>query len=271
MRTSNHNILPFFKISFTYTIFYLFLLVILPVSSLVFDASSLSYNEFISIISNVRVLKAFQLTFSVALIAAFINVSAGFLISWTIVRYKFFGKTIVEILIDLPLALPTAIAGLTLASIYSPDALIGRYLAKFGIHVAFTNLGIVVALIFVGLPFAIRTIEPVIREIDSDVEDAAYNLGANGWQVFLHIYLPNFAPAILSAFSLCFAKALSEYGAVIFIASNLPKESEVVSLLVFSKIEQFDYNQATAIALIMLTISSLLLWGVNYFSKRIAP
>jgi len=271
MFETKHTILPFFKISFAYTIFYLSLLVILPLSHLIFHASNLNWHEFITIITNSRVVSAYQLTFSVALLAALINVSAGLLISWTIVRYHFFGKSLIEMLIDLPLALPTAIAGLTLATLYSPDAFLGKYLAKLGIHIAFTNTGIIIALIFVGLPLAVRTIEPVIREIDNDIEAAASNLGASNWQIFWRIYLPNFLPSILSAFSLCFARALSEYGAVIFIASNIPKESEIVSLLIFSKIEQFDYNQATAIALVMLIMAFSILWVINLLAKKLLP
>ena len=271
MIKSKHSILPFFKISFAYTIFYLSILVILPISHLILHASHLNLQEFLTTVTNERVLAAYRLTFSVAFIAATINVIAGLLISWTFVRYDFPGKSWFEVLIDLPLALPTAIAGLTLATLYSPNAFLGKYLAQFGIHVAFTNFGIILALIFVGLPLAIRTIEPVIREIDNDIEAAALNLGANHWQIFWRIYLPLFLPSILSAFSLCFARALSEYGAVIFIASNIPKESEVLSLLIFSKIEQFDHNQATAIALVMLVSSFLILWAINSLAKKLLP
>ncbi len=266
---TKHNILPFFRVSFSYTILYLLLLVILPLSCLIFHTAELSLNEFITIVTNSRVVSAYKLTLSVALIAASINVLIGLLISWTIVRYDFMGKALIEMFIDLPLALPTAIAGLTLATLYSPDSVLGKYITKFGIQVAFTNAGIIVALIFVGLPIAIRTIEPVIRELDSDVEAAAYGLGANSMHVFWRIYLPSFMPSIFSAFSVCFARALSEYGAVIFIASNIPKESEIVSLLIYSKIEQFDYNQATAIALVMLIMSFLVLWIINLFAKRL--
>ncbi|MEK6734395.1 MAG: sulfate ABC transporter permease subunit CysT [Pseudomonadota bacterium] len=263
--------IPFFKLSLAYTIFYLSLLVILPISNLILHSSSSGLKEFLNIVTNDRVIAAYRLTISIALLAALINIMVGLLISWTIVKYNFFGKSFIDILIDLPLALPTAIAGLTLATLYSPDNYLGKYLAKVGIYVSFTNLGILVALIFVGLPLAIRTIEPVIRELDSDIELAARNLGANNWQMFWKIYLPNFLPSILSAFSICFARALSEYGAVIFIASNIPKESEVASLLIFSKIEQFDYNQATAIALMMLLIAFTILWLINSISKRLLP
>jgi sulfate/thiosulfate transport system permease protein len=244
------------------------LLVILPISYLVFHATQLDLNDFISSVTNDRVLAAYQLTITVALGAAIINIILGLLISWTLVRYDFFGKSILEMFVDLPLALPTAIAGLILATIYSPGGAFGKILSKLGIQVAFTNLGILMALILVGLPLAVRTLEPIIREIDSDVESAAYGLGASGLQVFLRVYLPGFMPSIISAFSICFARALSEYGAVIFIASNIPKESEIVSMLIYSKIEQFDYNEATAIALVMLLLSFFILWAINAYAKR---
>lgn len=266
-----HNILPFFRISLSYTVFYLLLLIIFPLSHLFFNLGELTLKEFSSIITNSRVVEAYKLTFFSAMIAAIINLVLGLIISWTIVKYEFKFKFLIDMLIDLPLALPTAIAGLTLATLYSPDAFLGKYLAKIGIQVAFSNLGIIMALLFVGLPLAVRTIEPVIREMDADVEAAAYNLGASGWQIFWRIYLPNFIQSILSAFSLCFARGLSEYGAVIFIASNIPKESEIISLLIYSKIEQFDYNQATAIALVMLLMAFFVLWGMNSLAKRIIP
>lgn len=271
MLEKEHSILPFFKISLSYTIFYLCILVLIPLSHLVFRSSFLSLEEFISILTNPRVIASCKLTFTIAFIAATINVLLGLLISWTIVRYDFLGKQYLEMLIDLPLALPTAIAGLTLATVYAPDMLIGKYLSKIGIQVAFTNFGVIVALIFVGLPLAVRTIEPVIREFDIEVELAAANLGANKRQIFLKIHLPSFLPSIFSAFSMCFARALSEYGAVIFISSNIPKESEIISLLIFSKIEQFDYNQATAIALIMLVSSFMILWSINVLSRKLSP
>lgn len=265
---SQHNILPFFRVTLSYTLFYLLLIVILPLTHMLFHASQLSFDELVNIITNKRVLASFSLTFSIAFLAAIINITLGMIVSWTIVRYNFFGKTILELLIDLPLALPTAIAGLTLATLYAHDAFLGKYLAKIGIHVAFTKLGMLVALIFVGLPLAIRTLEPVIREIDKDIEAAAENLGANNWHIFTKIYFPSFLPSILSAFNLCFARALCEYGAVIFISSNIPNESEVTSLLIYSKIEQFDYNQATAISIMMLITALVVFILINLLSKR---
>lgn len=270
MINNKNNILPFFKISFAYTIFYLLLIVIFPISNLFFHSSNLGLEQFTSAVTNSRVLHAYKITFSMAFIASTINVICGLFISWTLVRYKFFGKAIVDVFIDLPIALPTAIAGLSLASLYSSDAWFGKILNSLGVEVAFTKLGIIVALIFVGLPLTIRTIEPVIREMDVDVEAAASSLGASNWQIFWKIYFPNFIPAILSAFSLSFARGLSEYGAIIFISSNIPKESEIISLLIYSKIEQFDYNQATAIAVVMMLCAFLILWLINIFSKKIS-
>lgn len=264
-----HSILPYFKISFAYTIFYLLLLVILPLCTLVSHAASLDFAYLSALIFNDRVFYAFKLTFSLAALAAFVNTFFGLIIGWSIVRYNFFGKSMVEAIIDLPLALPTAVAGITLATLYSPDGAMGQFLSKYNIQVSFTNMGILVALIFVGLPIAIRTIEPIIHEMDTDVEAAAESLGASKWQIFWRIYLPQFFPAIISAFSICFARALSEYGAVIFISSNIPKESEVLSLLIYSKIEQFDYNEAAAIALIMLLASFIILWTINFISKKL--
>lgn len=268
MLNRKRSILPFFKISFAYTLFYLALLVVFPISNLFYHSGSLSWEQFFSSISNDRVIAAYKLTFTSAFIASIINILIGMIISWTISRYKFWGKPIIDAFIDLPLALPTAIAGLSLANLYDSESWFGGFLAKLGIEVIFTNVGIIVALVFVGLPLVIRTIEPVIREIDEDVEAAAYSLGASPWKIFWKIYLPNFLPSIFSAFSLSFARGLSEYGAVIFIASNIPKGSEVISLLIFSKIEQFNYNQATAIAAVMMVLAFAILWGINLTTKR---
>ena len=270
MLKKKYNILPFFKVSFAYTLFYLFLLVILPIVHLFYNSNHLNLDQFISAVTNSRVVAAYQLTFAAAFIASIVNVILGLFISWTIARYNFWGRSIIDVFVDLPIALPTAIAGLSLANLYAGDSWLGGILSSIGIEVAFSELGIIVALIFVGLPLAIRTIEPVIREMDEDVEAAAYNLGASGWQIFWRIYFPNFSPAILAAFSISFARGLSEYGAVIFIASNIPKESEIISLLIYSKIEQFDYNQATAIAAVMMAMAFLILWIINIISRRIS-
>lgn len=271
MFRTKRSIIPFFKISLAYTLFYIALLVILPIAHLFYHSSHLSLAQFSDIIVNQRVLNAYKLTFAAAFVASFLNIIIGMIIGWTIVKYRFYGKYFLDVLIDLPLALPTAIAGLSLANLYANEAWFGKLLNKIGIEVIFNNIGIVIALMFVGLPLVIRTLEPVIREIDEDMEAAAHSLGASNWQIFWHIYLPNFMPSILSAFSISFARGLSEYGAVIFIASNIPKESEVISLLIFSKIEQFDYDQATAIAAVMMITAFLVLWSINLLNKKILP
>lgn len=268
MQEKKHNILPFFKTSLAYTILYLAILLVLPISHLFYNFGHLTWDKFITSITNDRVISAYKLTFTSAFIAGISCVIIGMIITWTITRYKFYGKQLLDIFIDLPLALPTAIAGLSLANLYAHDAWFGKILKKIGIEIIFTKTGIIIALIFVGLPFVIRTLEPVIREIDEDVELAASSLGASSWQIFWRIYLPSFTPSLFSAFSIAFARSLSEYGAVIFVASNIPKESEIISLLIYSKIEQFDYNQATAIAAIMMLISFFILWSINIINKR---
>lgn len=266
---SRHSILPFFSLSISYTLIYITIMVIIPISHLFFYSTKLNFHEFIEIFLNARVLYSFKITFFLAALVGFINLILGLIISWTIVKYNFYGKDIIEMIIDLPLALPTAVAGLALATLYSKDQWLGDILAKFNIHIAFSKTGMIFALIFVGLPIAIRTIEPVIHEIDPDIVAAAKNLGANNWQIFRRIYLPSFLPTLISAYSICFARALSEYGALIFIASNIPKESEIISLLIYSKIEQFDYNQASSLALIMLISSFSILVLINYLSRKL--
>lgn len=266
---SDRNILPFFKISISYTIFYLLVIVILPISHLFYSSLDLDLDKFFSIIFSPRVIHSFKLTIVMAITAGFINVFLGFIISWTLARYNFRAKAILDIFIDLPIALPTAVAGLSLAHLYSDNTFIGKSLNILGIEVAYSKLGIIVALIFVGLPLSIRTIEPIIRELDEDVEIAAYNLGANTWNVLKRIYLPSFLPALLSAFNISFARGLSEYGAIIFISSNIPNHSEIVSLLIYSKVEQFDYNEAAAIAVSMLILAFIMLSGINFITNRV--
>ncbi len=263
------NILPYFGQTLAYTIFYLALIVIIPLGYLIFHASNISMHDLVATVTNPRVLHSVYFTFSIALIVAILNLFLGIIISWTIVRYDFLGKSIIDLFIDLPLALPTAIAGLTLATLYSNDMWLGKLFSKIGLEIAFTKAGIIIALVFVGLPLAIRTIEPAIRDIDPEVDIAAQNLGATNWQIFYKIYLPSFLPCLFSAFYLCFARALCEYGAVIFISSNIPKESEVASLLIYSKIEQFDYNQATLISLLMLMAALIVFGLIKFVNQRV--
>ncbi|MFN7038080.1 MAG: sulfate ABC transporter permease subunit CysT [Alphaproteobacteria bacterium] len=267
MSFKKNNVLPGFWPCFTYTIIYLFIIVILPLSGLIVYTMELSFDKFISILSEPRVISSFKLTLRVAFLAAIFNSFLGLIISWVLVRYKFFGKKIIDAMIDLPFALPTAIAGIALTNIYAQNGLIGKHLTKFGLKIAFTPLGIILALMFVSLPFVVRTLEPILQDFDSEVEEAAASLGASRFYIFVKIILPNIMPAILTGFALAFARGLSEYGSVIFIAGNIPKFSEIVPLVIITKLEQYDYNGATAIALVMLIISFILLLLINMLQK----
>lgn len=257
------TIIPGFYFTLGYTLLYTSLIVLIPLSCLFIKTSTLNFTEFISIITDPRIVSAYKLTFITAFIAAFANSIFGFILCWVIVRYDFFGKKVIDALIDLPFALPTSIAGLALVLLYTPEGIIGKYLAKFGIQVAFTPIGICFALIFVGLPFVVRTIEPVLQNIEQDIEEAALMLGAGSLKIFTKIIIPNILPAWITGFALAFARGIGEYGSVIFISSNIPKVSEIISLLITIKLEQFDYSAATAIAVVMLVISFVLLLIIN--------
>ncbi|MBL8507145.1 MAG: sulfate ABC transporter permease subunit CysT [Chitinimonas sp.] len=263
MRFKQPSVLPGFNLAFGYTIVYLSLLVLIPLSALVIKTSSLSLAEFWQVVSSERVVAAYQLTFGASLIAAVINLFAGLLVAWVLVRYSFPGKRIVDALVDLPFALPTAVAGIALTTLYAPNGLIGEQLAKLGIQVAFKPLGVVVALTFIGLPFVVRTVQPVLQDLEAELEEAAACLGANRWQTFCKIIFPAALPALLTGFTLAFARAIGEYGSVIFIAGNIPLESEIVPLLIIGKLEQYDYAGATAIATVMLLISFVLILAIN--------
>lgn len=258
------RIMPGFKPSMTYTLLYLVLMVLIPLSTLVFKSLQLSFDDYLAIITHKRILSSFQVSFGSALIAAAIAGGFGFLIAWVLVRYQFIGKRLLDALIDLPFALPTAVAGVVLATIYQPSGFLGKFLSQnLGIKVAYTPLGIVIALIFIGIPFVVRTVEPVLQEFDTTMEEAASSLGASRLQVFLKIIMPNIFPALLTGVSLAFARGVGEYGSVIFIAGNLPYISEIVPLLIVTKLEQYDYAGATAIALTMLILSFVLLLVIN--------
>ncbi|GLR11810.1 sulfate ABC transporter permease subunit CysT [Chitinimonas viridis] len=263
MRFKQPSVLPGFNLAFGYTIVYLSLLVLIPLSALVIKTTSLSLAEFWQVVSSERVVAAYQLTFGASLIAAVINLFAGLLVAWVLVRYSFPGKRIVDALVDLPFALPTAVAGIALTTLYAPNGLIGEQLAKLGIQVAFKPLGVVVALTFIGLPFVVRTVQPVLQDLEAELEEAAACLGANRWQTFCKIIFPAALPALLTGFTLAFARAIGEYGSVIFIAGNIPLESEIVPLLIIGKLEQYDYAGATAIATVMLLISFVLILAIN--------
>lgn len=261
------SVLPGFGLTMGFTVFYLLLIVVIPLSGLFFKTAALSWQQFIDTVTAPRVVASYKLSFGTSLAAALFNCVFGFILCWVLVRYRLPGKRIIDALVDLPFAIPTAIAGIALTAVYSGDGLIGHYLEMIGIKVAFTPLGIIVALIFIGIPFVVRTVEPVLMDLDRELEEAAVSLGASRWQTFAYIIFPNIFPALLTGFALSFAKALGEYGSVIFIAGNLPMISEITPLLIVIKLEQYDYAGATAIALVMLLASFLLLLGINLLER----
>lgn len=261
------NVLPGFGPTLGYTLFYLSIIVLIPLSALVFRTAGLGWSDFAGTVTAPRVLASYKVTFGAALIAAAINSVFGVLVAWTLVRYRFPGRRIADALIDLPFALPTAVAGITLATIYSSNGWVGRYLEPFGIKVAFTPLGIVLAMTFIGLPFVVRTVQPVVEEIETELEEAAACLGASRWQTLQRVIFPMLLPSILTGFALSFARAVGEYGSIIFIAGNMPMVSEITPLLIITKLEQFDYLRATAIACVMLLTSFLMLMVINLLQK----
>jgi sulfate transport system permease protein len=262
-----NNVLPGFGPTMGYTLLYLSLIVLIPLSALVFKAAGLSWHDFVATVSAPRVLASYKVTFGAALAAASINAVFGVLVAWVLVRYRFPGRKILDSLVDLPFALPTAVAGITLATVYSGNGWIGRYLEPRGIKVAFTPLGIIVAMTFIGLPFVVRTVQPVIEELDTEIEEASACLGASRWQTFRRVLLPLITPSVLTGFALAFARAVGEYGSIIFIAGNMPMVSEITPLLIITKLEQYDYQGATAIATVMLLTSFFLLLIINLFQK----
>ena len=257
------RVLPGFGLSLGFTLVYLSLLILLPLSGLVFKAGALSFGQFWDVATGERALAAYRVTFGASLLAAAINAFFGLVVAWMLVRYPFPGKRFIDSLVDLPFALPTSVAGITLATLYAGNGWIGRYLEPLGLKVAFTPLGIVVALTFIGLPFVVRTLQPVIEDIEPEVEEAAATLGATRLQTFRRVLLPGILPALLTGFTLAFSRAVGEYGSVIFIAGNMPLVSEITPLLIISKLEQYDVVGATALACVMLAISFVLLLAVN--------
>ena len=257
--------LPGFNLSLGYTIFYLSLIVLIPLSAVFFKTFTLNWDEFVQAVASPRVVASYKLTFGASLIAATINVIFGVLTAWVLTRYEFFGKKIVDAFVDFPFALPTAVAGISLSAIYAKNGWIGSLLEQIGITVAYTPLGVVVALTFIGLPFVVRTVQPVLEDLGAEVEEAGASLGANRWQVFYKIILPAIWPAVITGFALAFARAVGEYGSVIFIAGNMPMISEITPLIIITKLEQYDYAGATAVAAVMLVISFILLFAINGF------
>jgi sulfate transport system permease protein len=257
------RVLPGFGLTLGFTLFYLALIVLIPLSAVFLKTFTMTWDAFWSAVTSARVMASYRLTFGASLIGALLNVLFGGIVAWVLVRYKFPGKRFVDALVDLPFALPTAVAGITLTSLYSANGWIGQYLEKVGIKVAFTPLGVVVALTFIGLPFVVRTVQPVLEDAERELEEAAASLGATPWQTFWRVILPNLTPALLTGFALAFARATGEYGSVIFIAGNMPMVSEITPLFIITKLEQYDYAGATAIAVVMLIASFALLLTIN--------
>ena len=258
------SVLPGFGLSLGYTLVYLSIIVLMPIAAVFIRTSELSFAEFWSVVTAPRVVASYKLSFGASLIAAAINAVFGLLLAWALVRYSFPGKKIVDALIDLPFALPTAVAGIALTALYAPNGWLGQYIeGVLGIKVAFAPLGVLVALVFIGLPFVVRTVQPILEDMESEFEEAAANLGANRWQTFRYVVLPILLPALLTGFALAFARAVGEYGSVIFIAGNIPMVSEITPLMIITKLEQYDYTGATAIAIVMLLVSFVLLLVIN--------
>lgn len=255
--------LPGFRISLGYTVFYLSLIVLIPLSALVMNTLSMSAGDFWQAVSSPRVVASYKLSFGASFLAASVNVVFGTLLAWVLVRYRFPGRRIIDALVDLPFALPTAVAGIALTAMYSQNGWLGSVLEPHGFKIAFTPAGIAVALVFIGLPFVARTLQPVLEETEIALEEAAASLGANRLQTFSRVVFPAILPALITGFTLAFARALGEYGSVIFIAGNMPMVSEITPLFIVTKLEQYDYAGATAIAAVMLCVSFLLLLAIN--------
>ncbi len=267
MKLRRRGVLPGFNLTLGYTVFYVSLLVLLPLLAMVFKASTQGLSGFVAAVTDERALAAYRLSFTTAFAGAAINAVFGVVVAWVLARYTFPGKSLLDALVDLPFALPTAVAGIALTAVYSENAFVGSKLMDLGVKVAFTELGITVALTFIGIPFVVRTVQPVLEELDTDVEEAAAVLGAGRLHTFWRVILPSLFPAILTGFALAFARALGEYGSVVFISGNMPMQTEIAPLLIVTKLEQYDYAGATAIATVMLGASFLLLLGINLLQR----
>jgi len=263
LRFKQYSVLPGFGVALGCALLYLSLVVLIPLSGLFFKTATMTWAQFWSTVTSERVLASYRLTFGASLLAAVANVAFGFVVAWTLVRYEFPGKRVVDALVDLPFALPTAVSGIALTAIYSGNGWLGRYLEALGIKTAFSPLGVGIALTFIGLPFVVRTVQPALADLEPQTEEAAASLGSTRWQTFRRVILPTVLPAVLTGGSLAFARALGEYGSVVFISGNMPLRTEITSLLIITKLEQYDYAGATAIAVVMLVASFTLLLAVN--------
>lgn len=267
LKLKHHSVLPGFGLTFGYTLLYLTLIVLLPLTALILKTSTLTWDQFLAIVTNPRVVASYKLTFGASFIGAAINAVFGFIVAWTLVRYDFPGKRIVDALVDLPFALPTAVSGIALTTIYAKNGWIGQYLAPLGIKAVFSPLGVLIALTFIGLPFVVRTLQPALEDLEAETEEAAASLGASRLQTFRRVILPAVLPALLTGFALAFARALGEYGSVVFISGNMPLRTEITSLLIISKLEQYDIPGATAVAVVMLAASFLILLFINWLQS----
>lgn len=262
-RSKKIRVLPGFRLTLGFTLFYLGLIVLIPLAAVFWKTSTLTWPEFWHTITMPTAMASYRLTFGASFCAALVNAVFGLIVAWVLVRYEFFGKKIVDALVDLPFALPTAVAGITLAALYSQNGWIGQLLTPLGIKVANTQVGIFIALTFIGLPFIVRTVQPILEDLDPELEEAASSLGANRWQVFWRVIFPMLMPALLTGFALAFARALGEYGSVIFIAGNIPMKTQITPVVIMQELDMFDYAKATAIAVVMLVVSFVLLLGIN--------
>lgn len=264
LRAKSFSVLPGFNLALGYTLLYLSIIVLIPLAAVFVIASEFSLAEFWAVVTADRVVASYKLSFGASLLAAIINMVFGLMLAWALVRYTFPGKKIVDALVDLPFALPTAVAGIALTALYAKNGWLGQFIeGELGIKVAFAPLGVLIALVFIGLPFVVRTVQPILEDLETELEEAAASLGANRWQTFRHVVLPILLPALLTGFALAFARAVGEYGSVIFIAGNIPMVSEITPLMIITKLEQYDYTGATAIAVVMLIFSFIMLLAIN--------
>ena len=262
-RRPPRRVLPGFKVTLGFTLFYLSVIVLIPLSALVFKTFTLTWEQFVAAVTSPRVVASYQLTFGASFLAALVNAVFGLLVAWVLVRYSFPGKKIIDALVDLPFALPTAVAGISLTALLASNGWVGSLLEPYGISLAFNRNGVVIALIFIGLPFVVRTVQPVLEDAEKELEEAAASLGATRWQTFLYVIFPAIGPALLTGFAMAFARAIGEYGSVIFIAGNMPMVSEITPLIIIGKLEQYDYAGATAVAVVMLGFSFVMLLVIN--------
>jgi len=264
---TTRSALPGFGLSMGFTLTYLGLIVVVPLSAAFIKTAGMTWPAFVEAVAAPRVLASYRISFGASFLAALVNVFFGLVVAWVLVRYAFPGRRLVDALVDLPFALPTAVAGIALTAIYAKNGWVGRFLEPHGIRVAFTELGVFIALTFIGLPFVVRTLQPVLEEMEPGVEEIAASLGASRWQTFRRVIFPEILPALLTGFALAFARALGEYGSVVFISGNMPMRTEITPLLIITKLEQYDYRGATAIAVVLLVVSFLLLLLINLLQK----